>query len=92
MKTNTRAIASALAILVAPLSQASAQQENTSKSDASVENTVLARLNELEARIKTLEACNAELESQAEQTTSRVERVELRSAKAAQPGPSVQQF
>ena len=85
MKTNTRVIASALAILVAPLSQASAQ-ENASNTNASVENAVLGRLNELEARIKTLEARNAELESQSEQTTSRVERVELRSAKAAQPG------
>ena len=85
MKTNTRVIASALAILVAPLSQASAQ-ENASNTNASVENAVLSRLNELEARIKTLEARNAELESQSEQTTSRVERVELRSAKAAQPG------
>ena len=88
MNTNTRAIASALAILVAPINQALAAQETAAKSDASVENAVLARLNELEARIKTLEARNAELESQAEQTTSRVERVELRSAKAAQPGPA----
>ena len=87
MKTHTRAIASALAILVAPIIQAAAP-EISAKSDASVENSVLARLNELEARIKTLEARNAELESQAEQTTSRVERVELRSAKAAQPGPA----
>ena len=91
MKTNTHAIASALALLVAPLTQASAAQasaaqENTATS-TSVESAVLARLNELEARVKTLEARNAELESQAEQTTSRVERVELRSAKAAQPGP-----
>ena len=87
MNTHTRAIASALAILVAPIIQAAAP-EISAKSDASVENAVLARLNELEARIKTLEARNAELESQAEQTTSRVERVELRSAKAAQPGPA----
>ena len=87
MNTHTRAIASALAILVAPINQALAAQETAVKPDASVENAVLARLNELEARIKTLEARNAELESQAEQTTSRVERVELRSAKAAQPGP-----
>jgi phosphate-selective porin OprO/OprP len=47
---------------------------------------VLDRLNALEARIRQLETRNAELEQQASQTQTRVENVEVRAAKAAQPG------
>ncbi|HTH29063.1 MAG TPA: porin [Sphingobium sp.] len=47
---------------------------------------VLDRLNALEARIRQLESRNAELEQQAAQTQTRVENVEVRAAKAAQPG------
>lgn len=47
---------------------------------------VLDRLNTLEARLRQLEARNAELEEQATQTQSRVQNVEVRAAKAAQPG------
>lgn len=53
---------------------------------ASTGNPVLDRLNALEARIRQLETRNAELEEQAAVTQSRVESVEVRSAKAAQPG------
>jgi phosphate-selective porin OprO and OprP len=49
-------------------------------------DAVLDRLNALEARIKQLEARNAQLEAAATDTQSRVERVEVRAAKAAQPG------
>lgn len=47
---------------------------------------VLDRLNALEAKVNQLEARNAELESQATATTDRVERVEVKTAKAVQPG------
>lgn len=49
-------------------------------------DAVLDRLNAMEARIRQLEARNAQLEAAAVDTQSRVERVEVRSAKAAQPG------
>ena len=45
---------------------------------------VLDRLNALEARIKQLEARNAELEQQAELNEGRLQSVETRAAKAAQ--------
>ena len=45
---------------------------------------VLDRLNALEARIRQLEARNAELEQQAELNQGRLEAVETRAAKAAQ--------
>src|SRR4030095_7264062 len=45
---------------------------------------VIDRLNALEARVKQLEARNAELEQQAELNQTRLQSVETRSAKAAQ--------
>lgn len=47
---------------------------------------VIDRLNLLEARIKQLEARNAQLEAAAAETTERVQNVEVRAAKAVQPG------
>ncbi len=47
---------------------------------------ILDRLNAMDARIRQLEARNAELEQQAAQTQTRVQNVEVRAAKAAQPG------
>ena len=48
-------------------------------------DAVLDRLNALEARVRQLEERNAQLEAAAE-TQSRVERVDVRTAKAVQPG------
>ncbi len=53
---------------------------------ASTGDPVLDRLNAMEARIRQLEARNTELEQQAAQTQTRVQNVEVRAAKAAQPG------
>lgn len=53
---------------------------------ANTGNPVLDRLNAMEARIRQLEARNTELEQQAAQTQTRVQNVEVRAAKAAQPG------
>ena len=49
-------------------------------------DAILDRLNALEARVKQLEARNAELEQQAELNQGRIETVENRAAKAAQFG------
>jgi phosphate-selective porin OprO/OprP len=49
-------------------------------------DAILDRLNELDARVRQLEARNAELEQQAELNQGRVETVENRAAKAAQFG------
>ena len=49
-------------------------------------NPVFDRLNALEARVHQLEERNAQLEAAAAETQSRLERVDVRSAKAAQPG------
>lgn len=49
-------------------------------------DAVLDRLNALEARVHQLEERNAQLEAAAVETQSRLERVDVRSAKAAQPG------
>ena len=49
-------------------------------------DAVLDRLNALEARVHQLEERNAQLEAAATETQSRLERVDVRSAKAAQPG------
>jgi phosphate-selective porin OprO/OprP len=73
-------LASAAALLAVP----TASYAQDSNSDPS--NAVLDRLNALEARIRQLETRNAELEQQASQTQTRVENVEVRAAKAAQPG------
>ena len=49
-------------------------------------DAVLDRLNELEAKVNALEARNHELESQAADTATRVQKVEVRAAKGVQPG------
>lgn len=49
-------------------------------------DAVLDRLNALEARVRQLEERNAQLEAAAAETQSRVERVDVRTAKAVQPG------
>jgi len=53
---------------------------------ATTGDPVLDRLNALEARVRQLEARNAELEQQAELNEGRLETVETRAAKAAQFG------
>jgi phosphate-selective porin OprO/OprP len=53
---------------------------------ASTGDPVLDRLNALEAKIAALEARNKQLEEQAAETTTRVEKVEVRAAKGVQPG------
>jgi phosphate-selective porin OprO/OprP len=53
---------------------------------ASTSDPVLDRLNALEAKIAALEARNKQLEEQAAETTTRVEKVEVRAAKGVQPG------
>jgi phosphate-selective porin OprO/OprP len=49
-------------------------------------DAVLDRLNELEAKVKALEARNQQLEAQAVATESRVQKVEVSAAKGVQPG------
>ena len=49
-------------------------------------DAVLDRLNALEARVHQLEERNAQLEAAAVETKSRLETVDVRSAKAARPG------
>lgn len=49
-------------------------------------NAILDRLNELEAKVQRLEARNRLLETQAAETATRVEKVEVRAAKGVQPG------
>jgi phosphate-selective porin OprO and OprP len=68
------------------LEPSSDETPEVASSPTSTGNPVLDRLNALEARVKQLEARNAQLEAAASDTQSRVERVEVRSAKAAQPG------
>jgi len=69
--------------LVPEDNQAEAPAEATPKATG---DAVLDRLNALEARVKQLEARNAELEQQAELNQGRIETVENRAAKAAQFG------
>ncbi|PTQ10960.1 porin [Sphingomonas oleivorans] len=47
---------------------------------------ILDRLNALEAKVRALEARNKQLEDQAAETATRVEKVEVRAAKGVQPG------
>ncbi|WP_420139160.1 OprO/OprP family phosphate-selective porin [Sphingomonas sp.] len=49
-------------------------------------DAVLDRLNELEARVKALEARNRQLEAEALATQTRVQKVEVGAAKGVQPG------
>lgn len=99
---NTTALlrgAGVVALALATLSAAPASAQDASPLDtlepgnapaaappAPTGNPLLDRLNALEARVRQLEARNAELEQQAAATTDRVERVEVRTAKAVQPG------
>lgn len=101
MKTILFVSASALALIAAPARAQEQQADSGSGLDtlvtddttadvaaepAKTGDPVVDRLNALEARIRQLEARNAQLEAAAVDTQSRVERVEVRSAKAAQPG------
>ena len=60
--------------------------EAANTTPASTGDPVLDRLNAMETRIRQLESRNAELEQQAIVTQDRVQNVEVRAAKAAQPG------
>lgn len=51
-------------------------------------DAVLDRLNALEAKISQLEARNKQLEEEAVSTQDRVQKVEVRAARAVQPGPA----
>ena len=51
-------------------------------------DAVLDRLNELEAKVAVLEARNKQLEQEATETQTRVQKVEVRAAKEVQPGPA----
>ena len=51
-------------------------------------DAVLDRLNELEAKVAALEARNKQLEAEATETQTRVQKVEVRAAKEVQPGPA----
>lgn len=53
---------------------------------ASTGDPLLDRLNQLEARLRQLETRNAQLEAEATETQTRVQNVEVRAAKAVQPG------
>ena len=93
------ASASALAF-AAPLSAQTAEQgsglDTTVPADATAApapvaktgDAVLDRLNELEAKVAALEARNKQLESEAAETQTRVQKVEVRAAKEVQPGPA----
>ncbi|HWI85821.1 MAG TPA: porin [Sphingomonas sp.] len=49
-------------------------------------DAVLDRLNELEAKVNALELRNRQLEAEAAETVTRVQKVEVRAAKGVQPG------
>ena len=51
-------------------------------------DAVLDRLNALEAKVQQLEARNKQLEDEASATQTRVEKVEVRAARAVQAGPA----
>ena len=51
-------------------------------------DAILDRLNELEAKVAALEARNKQLEADAAETQTRVQKVEVRAAKEVQPGPA----
>ena len=93
------ASASALAF-AAPLSAQTTEQGSGLDTTVSLDPTpanapvaktgdaVLDRLNELEAKVAALEARNKQLESDAAETQTRVQKVEVRAAKEVQPGPA----
>jgi hypothetical protein len=61
-----------------------ASSDPASAAPTSTGDVILDRLNALEARVKQLEARNAELEQQAELNQTRLQSVETKAAKAAQ--------
>jgi len=61
-----------------------ASSDPASAAPMSTGDVILDRLNALEARVKQLEARNAELEQQAELNQTRLQSVETKAAKAAQ--------
>jgi len=63
--------------------------DDTAAAPAPVAKTgdaVLDRLNELEAKVNALETRNKQLEAEAAETATRVQKVEVRAAKGVQPG------
>ena len=60
------------------------EAEAAAEAPAPTGDAIIDRLNALEARVKQLEARNAELEQQAELNEGRIQSVETRAAKAAQ--------
>jgi phosphate-selective porin OprO and OprP len=84
MKFNHLTLAMALSISSAE----SLYAAEATTTQQSTEAALLARLEALENRIIALERHNTNLKEQLEQADSRVERVEVRSAKASQPGPA----
>ena len=66
------------------LAPADASAAQAAAAPAPTGDAVLDRLNALEARVKQLEARNAELEQQAELNQTRLQSVETKAAKAAQ--------
>jgi phosphate-selective porin OprO/OprP len=66
------------------LEPADASAAQAAAAPATIGDAVLDRLNALEARVKQLEARNAELEQQAELNQTRLQSVETKAAKAAQ--------
>jgi len=62
--------------------------EPTPQPVAKTGNAILDRLNELEAKVAALEARNKQLEADASETATRVQKVEVRAAKEVQPGPA----
>ena len=90
------AFAAPLAAQTAPAAQAqgsgldtSVPADDTVAAPAPVAKTgdaVLDRLNELEAKVNALETRNKQLEAEAAETATRVQKVEVRAAKGVQPG------
>ena len=66
------------------LEPADAPSDHAAAAPTSTGDVILDRLNALEARVKQLEARNAELEQQAELNQTRLQSVETKAAKAAQ--------
>jgi len=97
MRQILLASASALAF-AAPLSAQTDQgsgldttipvEQPASAAPAKTGDAVLDRLNELEAKVAALEARNKQLEQEAAETQTRVQKVEVRAAKEVQPGPA----
>ena len=63
-------------------------EDATVAAPARTGDAVLDRLNALEAKVRQLEARNRQLEDEASATQTRVEKVEVRAARAVQAGPA----